>query len=138
MAKDQGTAVVERLGPGLPPLRIDPRQLQQVLLNLAMNALQALGTAGTVTVSAVPDPAGRWVDIAVEDTGPGITAENQRRIFEPFYTTKRDGTGLGLTIVSQIVEAPGGRITVESRPGAATRFTVRLFAAPRVVEGRES
>lgn len=138
MAREQGTAVVERLAPGLPPLRIDPRQLQQVLLNLAMNGLQALETAGTVTVSAVPGPAADWVDIAVEDTGPGIAAEHQPRIFDPFFTTKRDGTGLGLTIVRQIVEAHGGRITVESRPGAGTRFTVRLFAAPQTAGRLES
>ncbi len=132
MAKDQGTLVVERLAPSLPHLRIDPRQLQQVLLNLAMNGLQALGKGGAVTISAVAGPAGSWVDITVEDTGPGITVENQPRIFEPFYTTKRDGTGLGLTIVRQIVETHGGRITVDSRPGLGTRFTVRLFAAPQV------
>lgn len=132
MAREQGTTIVEHLGLGLPPLFIDPRQLQQVLLNLAMNGLQALGSSGTVTVSAVSSSTGRWVDITVEDNGPGIAAENQQRIFEPFYTTKRDGTGLGLTIVRQIVEAHGGRITVDSRPGAGTRFTVRLFAAPQV------
>lgn len=130
MARDQATTVVEQLAPNLPPLRIDTRQLQQVLLNLAMNALQALKTAGTVTVSAGPGPAGRWVDITVQDTGPGIAVADRQRIFEPFYTTKSDGTGLGLTIVRQIVEAYGGRITVESHPGRGTSFTVRLFASP--------
>lgn len=128
MARDQGTTLVEELGPELPPIRIDTRQLQQVVLNLAMNALQAVQQAGTVTVSAVPGPAHRWLDITVQDTGPGIHVEDQQRIFEPFYTTKRDGTGLGLTIVRQIVEAHGGRITVESRPAAGTCFTVRLFS----------
>jgi two-component system sensor histidine kinase PilS (NtrC family) len=123
----------------------DPTQLRQVLWNLARNACDALEGPGAVRLSAsrvgrAPQghPAdgrkrGREdaaaVEIVVEDTGRGIPLADLERIFDPFYTTKPDGTGLGLPTVHRIVESHGGALQVESQPGVGTRFRVRLPAA---------
>jgi len=126
----------------------DSEQLTQVFLNLALNALQAMPKGGTLTVrSGRPPPRWRFADVsddeqqdstAVEvrfrDTGAGIPEEAKERIFIPFYTTKEKGTGLGLAICQRIVKAHNGSITVESKPGAGTEFTVRLPGAPKVAD----
>ncbi len=110
-------------------------QLQQVLLNLIINARQAMLEArrGTLTVSAVEVADSGVVEIAVEDTGTGIAQENLDKIFEAFFTTKRDnknpekqGTGLGLMICKQIIEAHHGEISVSSEHGKGTKFTIVL------------
>ena len=125
----------------LPAIRCDRSQLEQVVLNLALNARDAMPSGGTLTVGtaarvltaqvatphAVVEP-GRWVCITVADTGVGIAPELQHRIFEPFFTTKAAGTGLGLGTVYGIVRQSGGVITVESALGEGTAFTVWLPA----------
>jgi signal transduction histidine kinase len=114
----------------LPPISADPNQLQQVLINLLMNALEATLPGGHVQVTAAPRAeAGRpGVRFGVADTGPGIPPDVLPRVFEPFFTTKPpgQGTGLGLAICRDIVKEHGGEIQVESQPGAGTTFTVWL------------
>ncbi len=108
------------------PARIlaDQGQMRQVLLNLALNAVQSLSGPGIVTIKLIQ---GRNdVSIIVEDTGSGIPREDMDKIFYPFYSTKEGGSGLGLSIVYRIVEDHGGRISVESQPGKGSRFTVKI------------
>jgi two-component system sensor histidine kinase PilS (NtrC family) len=110
--------------------RANPDQLRQVLWNLARNAAEAQPADGRVQISARLDLTdGRWVEIAVEDRGVGIPAADVERVFEPFYTTKPKGTGLGLATVHRIVEAHGGRLALASRPGEGTAVRLRLPAA---------
>lgn len=111
----------------LPPLAADPDQLQQVVLNLALNACDACEPGGTVRLGAqvaAPGEPGAWngVRVTVRDDGCGIPAEHLNRVFDPFFTTKKrgQGTGLGLTVVAQIVRNHGGRIELESEPGRGT------------------
>lgn len=112
----------------LPPLWADANQLQQVLLNLIVNAEQAIGSDGRIDVRARPFFCNRLVELTVEDTGPGIDPAVLPHIFTPFVTTKAAhvGTGLGLSISRDIVEAHGGRITAENRPEGGARFVVVL------------
>jgi signal transduction histidine kinase len=134
---DRGTvANVEvrlELSEGLPPVMGDPEQLQQVLLNLSVNALQAVGRAGRVVLRTRFQPDGLLhreghIEVEVADTGPGIPADDLPHIFEPFFTTKgvTGGTGLGLTISREIVRSHHGEIHVESRLGRETQFIVSL------------
>jgi two-component system, NtrC family, sensor kinase len=111
----------------------DPAQVQQVVLALAVNALEACPPGGRVTVSAAPEPAGGVV-VHVTDTGAGIPPETRPRIFEPFFTTKEggQGAGLGLAVVYGIVLRHGGRIDVRSEPGSGSTFSVHL---PPLVPG---
>lgn len=115
----------------LPPVAGDPDQLQQVLLNLLLNARDAVegAAAPEVVVTATHDRARGEVELAVRDTGPGVAPDLQERVFEPFFTTKPEGrgTGLGLAVTRDLVRAHGGRLELESRPGD-TRFRVRLPA----------
>ncbi|MBI4603146.1 MAG: sensor histidine kinase [Planctomycetes bacterium] len=108
----------------LPPVAASPSQLQQVLLNLLLNAIQATGPSGRIALEA--RRAGDAVQCVVTDTGRGIAPEDLPRIFDPFFTTRQGGTGLGLAITHRIVESCRGRIHVESRPGGGTTFTVTL------------
>ena len=110
--------------PNLPPLKADPNHLTQVLLNLMLNGLQAMPEGGTLTLEA--KTSNRNFIIAVTDTGPGIAAEHQRRIFEPYFTTKPKGTGLGLAISRRIIEAHGGTIRVSNQPSGGCRFEISL------------
>lgn len=128
-AKGKRIALTTRLSPTLPPLTIDPDQIKQVFMNLVLNALQATGAGGTVTVatSLLHDTDGQqYCEIAVQDTGEGIRAENKEEIFNPFFTTKDSGVGLGLFITHQIIREHGGTIDVESVVGRGSRFVARL------------
>jgi len=108
----------------IPPVDHDPNQINQVLLNLLLNAIQSMDKAGTIRVSLENDEDA--VLIAVADEGKGIAPENLPNIFRPFFTTKGHGTGLGLSLSRRIVEAHGGQIDVTSEVGKGTRFQVRL------------
>jgi two-component system, sporulation sensor kinase E len=124
-----------RLARQLPATPIDPTQIQQVLVNLIKNALQAMTKGGTLTLQTGEGTEGVWVSVA--DTGGGIPQEQINRIFEPFYTTKKKGTGLGLMIVQRIVRAHGGRIELESQVGRGTTFRIWLplhERKPRLLE----
>jgi two-component system NtrC family sensor kinase len=108
-------------------VRMPVNELQQVLVNLVVNAIQAMPDGGTITLTTRDD--GDGVVITVEDTGTGIRPEDAGRIFDPFFTTKRgEGTGLGLSISYALVQRHGGRIEVESRPGEGATFSVFLTA----------
>jgi len=106
----------------------EEEQLKQAFLNLVLNALQAMPKGGALTIDVAVD-AGE-VALRFSDSGPGIPAELREKIFNPFFTTRREGTGLGLAITQRIVSAHGGRIEVASTPGTGTTFTV-VFPAER-------
>jgi two-component system, sporulation sensor kinase E len=116
--------VKEKLFKALPDSRIDPSQLKQVLLNLLKNAMQAMTKGGTLTLSTGATPDEVW--LSVTDTGCGIPSDQLNRIFEPFYTTKQKGTGLGLMIVQRILRDHGGRVELESQVGKGTTFRLWL------------
>jgi signal transduction histidine kinase len=108
----------------IPPVDHDPNQINQVLLNLLLNAIQSMDKPGAVRVSLETD--GDEVLIAVTDEGKGIVPENLPNIFRPFFTTKGHGTGLGLSLARRTVEAHGGQIDVTSEVGKGSRFEIRL------------
>jgi PAS domain S-box-containing protein len=122
--ENRGLTVKTRLGRQLAATPIDATQMQQVLVNLIKNAMQAMARGGTLTLQTGESSDGVWVSVA--DTGGGIPQEQIARIFEPFYTTKKKGSGLGLMIVQRIVRAHGGKIEVESRVGQGTTFRIWL------------
>jgi len=134
---NRGITVKTKLARQLPESPIDPLQIQQTLVNLVKNAMQAMTRGGTLTLQTGESSEAVWV--SVTDTGGGIPQEQINRIFEPFYTTKKKGTGLGLMIVQRIVRAHGGRIELESHVGSGTTFRLwlplyekktRLLSAP--------
>ncbi len=130
MSSGSGIEIVKQLQPDLPLLRLDPNLLQQALLNILVNAHQAMPNGGRLTVSTClrPDLARKEeaVEVAVSDTGIGIPEEHRSRIFQPFFTTKAEGTGLGLSIATKIIEQHEGRITVEGELGKGTTFRIAL------------
>jgi PAS domain S-box-containing protein len=111
-------------GEGLPPVRIDQHQIQQVLINLLLNAIQAMEKGGTLTIQTFSRPGG--VGLAVKDTGIGIPRSNLKKIFDPFFTTKSEGTGLGLSISLKILEKHGATLEVVSTEGKGSTFTIHL------------
>jgi two-component system NtrC family sensor kinase len=110
--------------PNLPPIVIDPNQIRQVLMNLVINAGHAMPHGGDLEISTYRSANGGSVCAALHDSGDGIAEENLTRIFDPFFTTKPCGTGLGLSISYGIIENHGGKIEVQSQPGAGTTFTI--------------
>ncbi|MFO0732737.1 MAG: ATP-binding protein [Nitrospiraceae bacterium] len=140
-ASSKAITIQKDLAPDLSYVRLDRQQIKQVLLNLFINAMEAMGDqGGRLTVKTrklmkqVNEP---WVQIEVEDSGPGISPRDLEHIFDPFYTTKhesgeREGTGLGLTIAHQIIQEHGGYIEVSSEIGHGTTFMVNLPANPPV------
>ena len=108
----------------LPEIQADPDRLTQVLLNLYLNAIQAIGLHGVISVTASESGAG--VKISVTDSGKGIAADQLEAIFTPYFTTKAEGTGLGLAVVHNIVEQHGGTIQVASQEGKGATFTLWL------------
>ncbi|MGH7254261.1 MAG: two-component system sensor histidine kinase NtrB [Nitrospirales bacterium] len=132
-------AIEKELADGLPPVKLDRQQVKQVLLNLFLNAMEAMGDKGgrlTVRTHRLVKSGGhRWAQLEVSDTGPGIPQEDLDHIFDPFFSTKhqsgeREGTGLGLTIVHQIIQEHGGYIEVDSRVGRGTAFFVNFPISP--------
>lgn len=134
--------VTQSLAPRVPRVFADGYQIKQVILNLVINAEQALqstGAAGSIVVRTWHD-AENGVVIEVKDDGPGMSEERQARIFDPFYTTKEvgEGTGLGLSVAYGIVQEHGGRIWVMSQPGNGASFFVQLPVAPVAVAAVEN
>ncbi len=123
--------------PGTPAVAADPRTLEQVVVNLINNALQAMTAGGTLSVTLAPASAaqGDMVELRIADTGPGIPPDVIDRIFDPFFTTKKDGTGLGLAISRRIITAHNGGLSVESYADAGTVFKIRLPAEAGLAEG---
>jgi len=111
---------------GLPPTYVDKDQIQQVLINLSLNAIEATEPGGEITFTTKDIPEAKMIHIGIHDNGCGITNENLTKIFDPFFTTRETGTGLGLAITHGIIEQHGGKITVESKPGKGSLFTIIL------------
>jgi two-component system cell cycle sensor histidine kinase/response regulator CckA len=135
----EDVALITELDPHLKPIKIDPGQIEQVVVNLAVNSRYAMPSGGKLTLKTVPlevgegspaphadVPAGSWVLLTVADTGIGMDAETQARVFEPFFSTKSEGTGLGLSTAYGIVRQSGGQIFVDSAPGKGARFSIYL------------
>ena len=125
----ENVEIVSLVSPRLPRVSADPVQMEQVLVNLILNAVQAMRATGGGTLTLTLDRWKHGARVRVGDTGPGITAGNRKRLFDPFFTTRPDGAGLGLFSCRRIAEAHGGTITVRSRPGA-TQFTLWLPEMP--------
>jgi two-component system sensor histidine kinase HydH len=110
----------------VPEIMIDPDRLNQVLLNFYLNAIESIDTGCELKVELSSNSETEGMAIKISDTGCGITPEDLPKIFDPYYTTKSSGTGLGLAIAHNIIEAIGGQIVVESRPGRGTVFRIIL------------
>jgi signal transduction histidine kinase len=111
---------------GLPPIQVDPQQIQQVFRNLFTNGIDAMPDGGHLTVGATVDNPSGMVRVTVRDTGSGIKPEQMEKLFQPLFTTKARGTGLGLVVVKNLIKANGGEVEVQSQPGMGTTFTVTL------------
>ena len=127
---DQEVHVVQNLDADLPELSLDRAQMEQVIKNIVINAVQAMPHGGTLTVTTRCHPDQDIIDIDFTDTGVGISAAKIDKICTPFFTTKTKGTGLGLAIVRKIVETHGGRLVIQSTPGEGSTFTVQLPIQP--------
>ena len=122
--ENRGIVLEQKLARQLPEARMDPAQIEQALVNLVRNALQAMTKGGVLRLQTGQSSENVWV--SVSDTGAGIPADQVKRIFEPFYTTKKKGSGLGLMIVQRIVRDHRGGIELESHVGAGTTFRIWL------------
>jgi signal transduction histidine kinase len=127
-ARTGGIDIKCYLPANLPPVALDRDLFKQAVLNLLLNAQQAMPQGGELTIQATAEPPG--VSLSLIDTGKGMPPEVLARAFKPFYTTRQDGTGLGLATARKIIEAHGGTITAQSEPGRGSKFTIRLPAAP--------
>jgi two-component system, NtrC family, sensor histidine kinase HydH len=131
-ARAAGITTERAIADALPPVEVDRDRIKQVLLNVTLNAIQAMPGGGTLTVGASASRSALHVDVS--DTGSGIAPEVLPRLFEPYVTTKAKGLGLGLAIARRIVEAHGGSIEAENRPEGGSRFRVTLpLGDPRSV-----
>ena len=131
-AKEKSVELIRDFAPNLPKVWIDREQMKQVFMNLIFNGIQAMNDGGTITISTrifTPDSVEQspsFVQVEVKDTGIGIPSENLEHIFDPFFTSKDEGSGLGLSISHQIVQEHGGYVTVESKLGKGTSFLVNI------------
>jgi len=123
-ASSRHIEILAQLEPDLPPVTIDSVRLTQALLNILINSLQAIGEGGRVTVTAGKHDEN--LSLSVQDTGPGIPASNLGEIFDPYFTTKPEGSGLGLWIAQQIAVAHGGDLQAENATGGGALFTLKL------------
>jgi signal transduction histidine kinase len=113
----------------LPPLRVDAMQIAQVLRNLISNGIEAMPEGGTLEIRAIENRQSGTVAVSVRDTGIGMTAEQMGKLFQPLFTTKARGIGLGLVVVKNLTKNNGGTVKVESEAGKGTLFSVTLPAA---------
>jgi signal transduction histidine kinase len=131
-AKEKSVELIRDFAPNLPKVWIDREQMKQVFMNLIFNGIQAMNDGGTITISTrlftsdVTEQSPSFVQVEVRDTGIGIPNENLEHIFDPFFTSKDEGSGLGLSISHQIVQEHGGYVTVESKLGKGTSFLVNI------------
>ena len=119
-------SVEKRLAEDLPSILLDANQMEQVFINFLMNATEAIQGQGSISVRSFKDPDNKGVVVEIEDSGMGIPQEHMERIFEPFFSTKPKGTGLGLAVNYGIVQKHGGQIQVASQPGRGTTMTIWL------------
>jgi len=125
-----GVDVTVDVASGLPDIAVDEAQIRQALINLIRNAREAMSGAGARRLQISAREAEGWITIAIHDSGPGIGTADMGKIFDPFFSTKERGTGLGLALVQQILVDHGGQIEVASPPGAGTTFTLTLPVSP--------
>jgi two-component system sensor histidine kinase HydH len=125
-AHRKGIKIDTSISPDIKEEFIDPDKIEQVFLNLYLNAFEAMENGGTLSVKIREDEKARAVRIIISDTGTGIKDEDLGRVFDPYFTTKPTGTGLGLAIVHKIIESHDGEVRVESRPGEGTTVTILL------------
>ncbi len=124
LLKQSGTRlVVQEKAPGVV-VACDPHALRQVLINLVLNAKEAMGIGGTITIAI--DREQGWGHVSVTDSGPGIPAEMREQLFKPFATSKKEGSGIGLALVKRFVDNFGGTVTVDSEPGQGATFRLKL------------
>ncbi|MCJ7705953.1 MAG: GAF domain-containing protein [Desulfobacterales bacterium] len=118
--------VVEKEFQALPMIQMDPEQMKQAMLNLLLNAIQAMPEGGQLTLKGQNSKEGQWIHLSIEDSGMGISPEDIDKLFDPFFSTKEGGIGLGLSITHRIIDHHHGKIEVENAPGNGTLFTVWL------------
>ena len=123
-AEEKGISLEDRLDPRLPRLPADPNQLNQVLVNLLKNAMEASETGDRIVLASGSEDNQVW--FSIQDTGKGMTPEVKEKIFHPFFTTKEKGTGLGLAVIHKIITDHNGTIDLDTTPGGGTTFTIRL------------
>ena len=116
-AKKSGVNVVISLDPSVPKILLDESSIESAVLNLAINAVEAMDKGGSLTFTTLAKD-DKWLILEIEDTGPGISKDLQENLFMPFFTTKADGTGMGLYSAKAILNKNGGDIQAESRPGS--------------------
>ena len=118
--------IVKEFKEGLPLIMFDKDQIQQVFMNLIVNAQEAMPDGGRIIIRAKMSDDNKFIEIEFSDSGTGISEENINKIFDPFFTTKEMGTGLGLSISLGIIENHGGKLEVSSAPGEGATFRIRL------------
>jgi len=131
----RGQKVELQLGEGVPLLLLNPKEMKQMILNLARNAMEAMESMeekGVLTISTRYDSSASSVELRVIDTGTGIPDAIKDKLFEPFYTTKSKGTGLGLPLCLSIAERHQGTIRIESESGKGTAFVIHFKTCPAV------
>jgi signal transduction histidine kinase len=137
-AKEKGMSISREFSDNLPKVWIDREQMKQVFMNLILNAIQAMKEGGSITLASRAvsrngsEPSGEFVQVEIRDTGIGIPEENLHHIFDPFFTSKDEGSGLGLAVSHQIVQEHGGFVTVESNLGKGTVFFVHVPVGKQV------
>jgi signal transduction histidine kinase len=110
----------------LPPITIDKEQIKQVILNLILNSIQAMPEGGQLALKGQASEDRQWVQLSIQDSGTGILPEDMNKLFDPFFSTREGGIGLGLSIAHRIIDQHHGKIEVESKPGKKTLFTLWL------------
>ncbi len=131
-AKEKGVEIRRCFATDLPKILIDREQMKQVFMNVILNAIQSMEEGGLIEISTRlfakngTEKAGQFVQVEIRDTGIGIPEENLEHIFDPFFTNKKEGSGLGLSISHQIIQEHGGYVDVESRVGEGTSFFINL------------
>jgi signal transduction histidine kinase len=123
---EDGVEIICAYDPRCPDAQVDARELRKAFLNLILNALEAMGARGRLSVGTVYAPETRSVTVAIDDTGPGMSDETLARVFDLFFTTKPEGTGLGMAIARSVIDRHGGELAIQSAPGPGTRVRVRL------------
>lgn len=134
-AQDHGIEISPHLAADLPLVEVDDSLVRQVLLNLVLNAQQAMPEGGLLELQTYPGPSGVCLELI--DNGCGMDERTRSRMFQAFFSTRASGSGLGLPTVKKIIEAHRGQITCESEPGRGTRFTITLPIAPEPSEGND-
>ncbi|MEA1970594.1 MAG: ATP-binding protein, partial [Thermodesulfobacteriota bacterium] len=124
----ENIVIEENLDSELPNIKVDGAQMTQVILNMALNGIEAMPEGGTLslTTARIENNGNKTVEITIHDTGSGIEEKDSKNIFKPFFTTKKKGSGLGLPVCRRIIKSHGGSIDLESVPGEGTAFFIRI------------